>query len=225
MKYFLSLFILVVPLLANAQKERKYIRDSYQMYHDSLFEQAQEASVKAMAANPESYEANYNYANALYQQQKYDEALEKYGQMAAKESDKARLAQLYHNMGNCHLAKKEVDKALDHYKKSLRNNPSDDETRYNYIAASKMKDQNQDQNQQQQQQQNQNQQQQQQEQQQQQQQDQQQQQQNQQQQQQQEMSREEAERLLQALQNDENKLQEERKKAQQGQKRKIEKNW
>ena len=221
MRYIAIISALLCVISANAQKERKYIRDSYQLYHDSLYEQAQEASAKAMNANPDSYEANYNYANSLYQQQKYDEALEKYNQLAATQTDKQRLGELYHNIGNCHLAKKEIDPALEAYKKSLKSNPADDETRYNYVAASKMKNQqqNQDQNQQQQQQNQQQQQQQQQEQQ------QDQQQQEQQQQQQSEMSREDAERLLNALQSDENKLQEERKKAQAAQRKKIEKNW
>lgn len=220
MKYLL-IILMLFPLMANAQQERKYIRDSYKLYRDSIFDEAQEAAVKAMAVNPNSYEANYNYANALFQQQKYDEALEKYQQMAANETDQQRLAELYHNMGDCHFAKKELEKAIDNFKTSLKNNPADDQTRYNLVATKKMlnnQQQNQNQNQQQQQQQEQQQQEQQQQQQQEQQQQQQQQQQN-------DMSREDAERLLQAIQQDENKLQEERKKMPVGQKRKIEKNW
>jgi len=230
MKQILLTIVLMLPLVAIAQQERKYIRDSYKLYHDSLYEQAQDAAVKAMALTPNSYEANYNYANSLFQQEKYDEALEKYNQMAANETDKQKLSELYHNIGDCHFAKKELEPAIDAFKKSLRNNPADDQTRYNLVATKKLLDDqknNQDQQQQQQdqQQQQQDQQQQQQQDQQQQQQDQQQQQQDQQQQQENKMNRDEAERLLNAIQNDENKLQEERKKMQEMQKRKIEKNW
>ena len=95
MKKFLLLVaisLFLIPQASNAQKERKLIRDSYKMYNDSNYVGAQEASVKAMAEAPNSYEANFNYADALFKQQKVDEALEQFEKLAANESDKARLS-------------------------------------------------------------------------------------------------------------------------------------
>lgn len=209
-----------------AQNERQYIRDSYKQYNDSDYAAAQESSAKAMVEAPNSYEANYNYANSLFKQQKVDEAIEKYEQMAASETDKQHLAELYHNLGDCHYMKGEFDKSVDYFKKSLRADPTNDNTRYNLVAAKKMLDNPPpDQNQQQQQQQQEQQEEKQEKQQEQQPQDQQDQQQNQGQQEQQEMSREEAERLLEAVQSDEDQLQEERKKMKAVTNKKIEKNW
>lgn len=227
MRYILVLIAaLLISASANAQKERKYIRDSYNQYTDGKYEDAQESSVRALAEAPNSYEANYNYACSLFKQEKVDEALEKLNQMAQNETDKEHISQLYHNIGNCHYVKGEFEKSIDAYKKSLRANPDGEEgfrTRYNLVAAQKMlqQDQNQDQNQNK----DQQQQQQQQEQQQQQQDQQQDQQQQQQQQQQNEMSKDDAQRILDALQQDENKLQEERKKIKAPANRNIEKNW
>lgn len=211
----------VLATVANAQSERSHIRDSYRLYNDSNYAGAQEASVKAMAENPMSYEANFNYADALFKQDKVDEALEQFEKMAAAETDKARLSELYHNIGNGYYAKGEFDKSIEAYKKSLRADPTNDATRYNLVAAQHMRnnqdeDQDKKQNQQQQQQQQQDQQQQNQ---------QQQQQQQQNQQQQQQMDREEAQRLLDAVQQDENELQEKRKQLKEAQPRRIEKNW
>lgn len=211
----------VLATVANAQSERSHIRDSYRLYNDSNYAGAQEASVKAMAENPMSYEANFNYADALFKQDKVDEALEQFEKMAAAETDKARLSELYHNIGNGYYAKGEFDKSIEAYKKSLRVDPTNDATRYNLVAAQHMRnnqdeDQDKKQNQQQQQQQQQDQQQQNQ---------QQQQQQQQNQQQQQQMDREEAQRLLDAVQQDENELQEKRKQLKEAQPRRIEKNW
>lgn len=232
MRYILTIVItILIAASANAQKERKYIRDSYKQYTEGEFENAQESSVRAMAEAPDSYEANYNYACSLFKQEKVDEALEKFSQMASSEKDKEKLSQLYHNIGNCHYVKQEFDKSIDAYKKSLRANPNGDEgfrTRYNLVAAQKMMQDNPQQNQQNQQnqdQQQQDQQQQQQQQEQQQQQNQDQQQQQQQQQQQEEMSKEDAQRLLDALQQDENKLHEEKDKIKAVQNKNIEKNW
>lgn len=194
---------------ADAQAERKYIRDSFKMYNDSNYAGAQEACVKALAEAPNSFEAAYNYADALFKQGKVEEALEQYQKLADGETDKARLAKLYHNIGNCEYARKGYDKSIDAYKKSLKADPSNDQTRYNLVAAQKMKDKDQNKDQQQQQQQQQ----------------QQKDQQQQQQQQQQQMNKEEAERLLQMAQQDENELQEKRKQIKDAQRRRIEKNW
>ena len=199
---------------ADAQAERKYIRDSFKMYNDSNYAGAQEACVKALAEAPNSFEAAYNYADALFKQGKVEEALEQYQKLADGETDKARLAKLYHNIGNCEYARKGYDKSIDAYKKALKAAPSNDQTRYNLVAAQKMKDKDQNKDQQQQQQKDQQQQQQ-----------QQQQEQQQQQQQQQQMNKEEAERLLQMAQQDENELQEKRKQIKDAQRRRIEKNW
>ena len=66
-----------------------------------------------------------------------------------------KLAHIYHNMGVIFQAGKDYAKAVDAYKMSLRNNPTDHETRYNLALAQKMlkdqqnqqnQDQNQDQN-------------------------------------------------------------------------------
>ncbi len=215
---------------AFGQSERKYIRESYDQYQKENYEQAQEASAKAMVEAPDSYEANYNYANSLFKQEKIDEALEKYQQLASQETDKSRLAQLHHNIGNCQYVKQQYGESVNSYKNALRNDPNDDESRYNLVAAQKMlqqQEQNQDQNQQNQ---NQDQQQDQQDQQEQQQnQNQQQQNQDQQQQQQQEqeqqMSREDAQRLLDAIEQDEKELQEKRKEMTPNDNRYVEKNW
>ncbi len=55
----------------------------------------------------------------------------------------------YHNLGNSYLAQKKYQEAVDAYKNSLRRNPADNATRENYIyAKKKLEDQqNQDQNQ------------------------------------------------------------------------------
>ncbi|MBQ3636666.1 MAG: tetratricopeptide repeat protein, partial [Bacteroidales bacterium] len=142
---------LTTSLAANAQKERKYIRDSFKLYNDSDYVGAQEASVKALAEAPGSYEAAYNYADALFKQNKIDTAQVLFEKLAATEKDPERLSQLYHNIGNCHYVKQEYDKSIEAYKSSLRNAPQNDMTRYNLVAAQKMRDQNQNQQQQQQQ--------------------------------------------------------------------------
>ena len=226
-----------------AQKaERKNVREGNELYQGEKYTEAEIAYRKSLEVNPRSTEGTYNLGNALFKQQKFPEAAEQY-QLIAGRGDKmvetpegkARLAEVYHNVGNISMHNKEYAKSIEAYKQSLRLNPKDDETRYNLALAQKLlqdqqnqqqeQDQNQDQNQdtkedqqqdQQQQQQNQQQQ------------DNNKQDKTQQQQQQNEqMSKDNAQQMLDAFLQDEKDTQEKVKKAQaqQQQRRRTEKEW
>jgi tetratricopeptide (TPR) repeat protein len=82
-------------------------------------------------------------------QQKADDAMKQYQAAAKLETDKGKLAEIYHNMGVILQSAKQYPQCIEAYKQSLRNNPKDDETRYNLALAQKLlKDQqNQNQNQ------------------------------------------------------------------------------
>jgi tetratricopeptide (TPR) repeat protein len=220
--------------------EGDHIRKGNKFYADSLYEKAEIEYRKALELNPESVDAMYNLGNALFYQipqaqEKGEEAMKQYATAAKLETDKDRLAQIYHNLGTLMYMAQQYPQSVEAYKESMRNNPYDDETRYNLAKAMhmlKQQQQNQqdedkqEQNQQQEQQEKQEQQQQQQEQQQQQ--DQQQQnQQEEQQQQQEQISKENAEQILNALMQDEKDIQEKQKKMMQQQQhgKKFDKDW
>ena len=228
--YILSLLLLAGAgqALAQEKTERDYLRSGNKLYNDSLFIKAEVDYRKALELNPKSTDAMFNLANALLMQQKAKEAMEQYESVSKIEKDKEKLAQIYHNMGVILQSSKQLPQCIEAYKESLRNNPKDDETRYNLALAQKqLKDQQQDQqNQDQQQQQeqkedkqdqNKDQQEQ----------DQKDQQQNQQQQQQNknEMSKENAQQLLNAVMQDEKNVQDKVKKQIQIQGKKLEKDW
>ena len=229
--YILSMLLLASTAhgLAQDKTDRDYLRSGNKLYNDSLFIKAEVDYRKALELNPKSTDAMFNLANALLMQQKAQEAMEQYESVSKIEKDKQKLAQIYHNMGVILQSGKQYPQCIEAYKESLRNNPKDDETRYNLALAQKLlKDQQQDQ-------QNQDQQQQQQEQKEdkqdqnkdQQEQDQKDQQQNQQQQQQNknEMSKENAQQLLNAVMQDEKNVQDKVKKQLQIEGKKLEKDW
>ena len=209
------LFCLLTASVAGAyaqRSDRSFVRKGNRMFEDSLFIKAEENYLKALDMNPELNEGYYNLGNAYTAQQKPNEAIEQYRKMAnilegkkrdlmddpsasKKELDRCRqdLAKTYHNTGVVYHMCEQYDKAVESYKQALRNNPQDDETRYNMILAQRMlQQQQQQQNQQQDQQQ----------------QEQQQQEQQQQQQQEQDMSKENAEQILEAAMQDEKEVQE-----------------
>ena len=227
--YILSMLLCIGAGHAFAQEktDRDYLRSGNKLYNDSLFIKAEVDYRKALELNPKSTDAMFNLANALLMQQKAKEAMEQYESVSKIEKDKEKLAQIYHNMGVILQSSKQLPQCIEAYKESLRNNPKDDETRYNLALAQKqLKDQqqnqqNQDQQQQQQEQkedkqdQNKDQQER----------NQDQQQQPQQQQNKNEMSKENAQQLLNAVMQDEKNVQDKVKKQIQIQGKKLEKDW
>ena len=227
--YIISLLLLggIVSVHAQQKTDRDYLRSGNKLYNDSLFIKAEVDYRKALDINPKSTDAMFNLGNALLMQQKAKEAMEQYESVSKVEKDKSKLAEIYHNMGVILQSAKQYPQCIEAYKESLRNNPKDDETRYNLALAQKMlKDQqqnqqNQDQQQQQQEQkedkqeQNQDQQEQ----------DQKNQQQQQQQQNKNEMSKENAQQLLNAVMQDEKNVQDKVKKQIQIQGKKLDKDW
>jgi len=152
-KYILLAGLLVSFVGASAQKaERDFIRKGNRAFNDSTFVDAEVNYRKALEINPKSTVSMYNLGNALSQQSKLKEAMEQYAAASKIEKNKTKLAQVYHNMGVIYQSAKDYANAVQAYKLSLRNNPKDDQTRYNLALAMKLlKDQqknqqNQDQN-------------------------------------------------------------------------------
>ena len=157
-KYISFFLLLLMAATASAQKaERDFIRKGNRFFKDSVYVDAEVNYRKALETNPQSTVSMFNLGNTLAQQNKLQEAMEQYVAATKIEKDKNDLAQIYHNMGVIFQSQKDYGKAVEAYKQSLRNNPKDDETRYNLALSQKMlKDQqqnqqNQDQNKQQQQ--------------------------------------------------------------------------
>lgn len=143
------LLLTAVSVSVSAQKaERDFIRKGNRLFKDSVYVNAEVNYRKALDVNPKSTVSMYNLGNTLTEQNKLEEAMEQYVGATKVEKNKDNLAQIYHNMGVIFQSQKDYAKAVEAYKESLRNNPKDNETRYNLVLAQKLlKDQQQNQNQ------------------------------------------------------------------------------
>lgn len=242
---------------------REHLKSANTFHADSLYDKAIEPYQRALDMEPSSGIANYNSAtNLLLKNYKdikdniaepevvaniYKDANDRFMAAANADNEKDKMAAVFHNSALIYHLTDSLEMAAEAYKESLRNNPKDDETRYNLavvlylLKQNQQKQQNQQQDQQQDQQENKEEQQQNQQQQQQNQdkqennqqnqqnQDQQEQEQQDQQQQQaaeQDMTKENAERLLNAAMQDEKGVLEKVKQdANKSKKRRLEKNW
>ncbi|MDG1804323.1 tetratricopeptide repeat protein [Flavicella sp.] len=124
---------------------RSFVREGNALYEAEKYGDAAIAYKKATAQAGTYFKSSFNLGNALYAQKNYKEAVPQYELAATGTENKLEKAAAYHNIGNAHLQEKEYSKAIEAYKKSLRNNPSDDETRYNLaFAREKLKQQQED---------------------------------------------------------------------------------
>lgn len=239
----ISFIILFSGIQINAQSTRGLVNDGVDLYKEKKFADAEVNFKKGTEKSPESFEAKFNLGDAYYKQERYDDAIKSFQSALVNTKNDKQRAKIFHNIGNSLLKSQKIKESIGAYKESLKLNPDDQETKYNLSYALEMlknqqnqqqkNDKNQDQNKNQNKDQQQNQDQQKQDQQQnkdQQNKDQQQQNQDQQQQQQsqeqkeQELTKKEAEKILNALKENEKDLQKQLRKVK-GQKVKTEKDW
>ncbi len=214
------LLMLLLPVLpAFAQKENPLIRQGNGKYKAGDFREAEKDYRKALEINPGSVKGQFNLGTALYREKNYGESSRIYEGMTSGKHDADTRARIWHNLGNSLLEEKQYEKSIEAYKNALLSNPADKDTKYN-LEYARMMLRKQQQQQQQQQQQNKDQQNKDQQKEEQQDQDKQQDQQDQQDQQQKQpqdqkkLSKEDAERMLEALKNDEKKTMDKVKKQQ-----------
>ena len=129
------LILLIFSLSAAAQTDRDFIRRGNRLMRDSVYDKAQVQYQKAIEKDNTNPISHFNLGNALLYQNKAEDAMKEYETAARLEKDKGRLAQIYHNMGVVLQAAKQFDKAVACYRNSLRNDPTNDETRYNYALS------------------------------------------------------------------------------------------
>lgn len=135
MKTKLLYIMLMLPIIAWGQEERKYIRDGYRAYMDEDYNEAEVSFRKAEEKKSDSYAARYNTSAALYQQNKLEESGKRFSELLQETSDPAKQAKLLHNIGNVMVEGQQYQQAVEAYKQSLKLNPGDDDTRYNLAYA------------------------------------------------------------------------------------------
>ncbi len=149
-----------------SQPEKKLLRSGNDAYHRGRYDEAAKKYGDAARKNPKYDKAYYNLGNATYKicntikkdaqfrakygsqadsllKQKYLEAAGSFDSFANGKTTSKDSAQFaLHNMGNAYLMAKEYQKAVDAYKKALKYKPSDEDTRYNLAyALQKLKEQ------------------------------------------------------------------------------------
>ena len=126
--------------IAQQRTARKMLRQGNELYKKQQFTDASVSYQKALGSNSNYDKATYNLGNALYQSKNFKEAIPQYELTTKTATDKFTKAEAFHNLGNAMMESKNYQGAVDSYKNALRNNPNDDETRYNLAVAQSLLD-------------------------------------------------------------------------------------
>ena len=143
------IFLFALAILSHAQNERKFVRQGNKYYGAALkdttkidsiqFNKAEIEYRKALEKKPDDPKWNFNLSNSLYKQMKFEESAEKFKEISELSTDKVEKSRAQHNMGNSLLMNNKLDESIAAYKQALRNNPKDLETKYNLLYAMAMK--------------------------------------------------------------------------------------
>lgn len=151
-----NILLMMIALACSAtclaqKQERVHLRKGNKLYADSSYVDAEVQFRKALEINPKSTITRYNLGNTLAQQSKAEDALKEYDNAARSAKTKDEKARIYHNAGVVLQKGQQYEKCIEAYKKALKANPADNETRYNLALAQKLLKEQQQQQQQQQQ--------------------------------------------------------------------------
>jgi len=143
----LIIILLLLPSLSFAQKEAKLIREGNKSFKEGAFKEAEINYRKSLEINKASLKGEFNLGDALYELKDYESSQQQFEALSKKIEDPLKRSEAFHNLGNSFLSTKKYQESIDAYKNALRNNPADMDTKYNLEYARQKLDEQQKQDQ------------------------------------------------------------------------------
>ncbi len=125
----------LLPLTSSSQTDNATIKKGNEAYKKNEFEKAAEQYQKIITTTPTNATAQYNLGNALYKNNKTDEAITAYDNAAENLSVKNQKATAIYNKGVVLQNNKKLPECINAYKQALKLNPQDDDIRQNLQKA------------------------------------------------------------------------------------------
>lgn len=146
MKLFALLVITLVHFSGFSQPWMDSLKVARKAYKNKEYDKATRYYKSAQNLAPKEIDLSEEIAQSTYRSRNFDDSEKVYQQAADSKSDKKEKAKMQHNIGNVRMKKKDYAGAIEAYKESLKNNPNDEETRYNLSEAIRQKKQQEQQN-------------------------------------------------------------------------------
>ncbi|MBU46340.1 MAG: aerotolerance regulator BatC [Flavobacteriales bacterium] len=139
MRSLLTVLLFFISINSIAQNKKSFLRDGNKLYNDSSYNEAEMQYRKSLEKDQDYFNASFNLADAIYKQERYDEASALFNALEDNAPSKNDLAKVYHNLGNSLVKEQKLKEAINAYKNALRINPDDDDTRHNLALSTRMK--------------------------------------------------------------------------------------
>ena len=146
--FILFVMIIAFPLSLVAQSDKDLVRKGNREFSNGEYNEAEINYRKALDKNSANTTAQFNLGDAMYLQEDYEKAAEVFSKTELKGKTSVEKSNVYYNYGNSLLKAGKGNEATAAYKQALRENPKNEEARYNleYLRQKEKQDQNKDQN-------------------------------------------------------------------------------
>ena len=141
-KELLIIICFLISISCFSQNKESLLRDGNKLYNDSSYNAAEIKYRKSLEKDQDYFNASFNLADAIYKQERYggpDGSSALFNALKDNAPSREDLSNIYHNLGNSLLKEQKTDKAIEAYKEALKINPNDNDTRYNLTLAKKIK--------------------------------------------------------------------------------------
>lgn len=150
MKYkgpHITLLFLAMTLVSWSQQENRLIRQGNRQYEDGNYKKAEIDYFKSTQSGKASHKGFYNLGDSWYMQKNYLQASAAFDTLRTFKMDDETRSKSYYNLGNsllkagidsAQLAQQVLPRSIEAYKQSLRLNPADTDAKYNLAYAQKL---------------------------------------------------------------------------------------
>ena len=134
-KCLLISVLLIIFASLNAQTDKKFIRKGNREYDKSKYSDSEISYRKAIDKNKQSPDAVFNVGDALYKQDKFEEAGKQFVESTNENDDRIKKSAGLYNLGNSLLKANKLQESIEAYKNSLKLRPDNREAKYNLSYA------------------------------------------------------------------------------------------
>lgn len=143
-KLMLPIFLLFLSGNLHAQSTRSNVNRGVDLYDNGKFVDSEVEFKKGLEKSPDNFHANFDLGDSYYKEGKYEDAVRSYEAALPKVLTDNMKARVYHNIGNALLKDQKIKESIGAYTDALKLNPNDQDTKYNLsYALNLLKNQNQ----------------------------------------------------------------------------------
>ena len=135
MKKIVVYSLILISFVAKAQEKDSNLPKGNEAFAEKKYADAEADFRISQSKNPKKAIASYNLGNSIYRQNQAGESKYQFAKAIKTAKTRPEKHTAFHNLGNALMQEKDYSNAVEAYKNALRNNPSDEETRYNYALA------------------------------------------------------------------------------------------